>query len=65
MLIAIEKELNERLIEFRNEKKIDKTNRLRKRVTEDVIREKGSCLGIKKYSRHLSGHQAFESPSTL
>ncbi len=64
---TIEKELNERLVEFDKEGKILEAERLKRRTRYDIamIREVGFCQGIENYSRHLSGKEAGVAPDTL
>lgn len=63
---AIEKELEERLVEFRR-KKIVEAERLERRTRYDLelLREIGICQGIENYSRHLDGRKAGQPPYTL
>jgi excinuclease ABC subunit B len=66
-VLAIEKELAERLGQFEREGKLLEAERLERRTKADLamIREIGYCNGIENYSRHLSGRQAGEPPDTL
>ena len=63
----IEKELEERLEEFRNQGKLLEAQRLEQRTRYDLemIREVGFCTGIENYSRHLTGRKPGEPPYTL
>lgn len=64
---TIEKELQERLLEFDRDGKILEAERLKRRTRYDVamIREVGFCQGIENYSRHLSGKAPGVAPDTL
>lgn len=66
-IIAIQKELKERLEVFKKEDKFLEAERLERRTKFDIamIREVGYCHGIENYSRHLSGRAAGEPPDTL
>ena len=52
----IEKELEERLAELREEDKLLEAQRLEQRTRYDLemMREMGFCSGIENYSRHLT-----------
>ncbi|MGI6751887.1 MAG: excinuclease ABC subunit UvrB [Anaerovoracaceae bacterium] len=64
---AIEIELNERLIWFRDRGKLLEAQRLEQRTRYDLelMREIGSCKGIENYSRHINGLVAGVRPYTL
>jgi len=64
---GIEKELQERLKELKNDNKLVEAQRLEQRVNFDIemMKEMGYCNGIENYSRHLGGRQAGETPDTL
>ncbi|MDQ5957592.1 MAG: excinuclease subunit [Patescibacteria group bacterium] len=64
---SIKKELDDRLEELSEDKKIIEAERLKRRTNYDLamIREVGFCQGIENYSRHLSGKKAGEPPETL
>ncbi len=67
---AIEKikvELEEQLAKFRSQGKLLEAQRLESRTNYDLemMQEIGHCSGIENYSRHLSGRQPGERPSTL
>lgn len=66
-LVAIEKELKERLKELRSQGKLLEAQRLEMRTKYDleIMRETGTCHGIENYSRHLSGRLPGERPSCL
>jgi excinuclease ABC subunit B len=66
-VVAIRKELKERLKQFEVEGKYLEAERLERRTKFDVamIKEVGYCHGIENYSRHLSGRGAGEPPETL
>ncbi|MBQ2614149.1 MAG: excinuclease ABC subunit UvrB [Clostridia bacterium] len=64
---SIEKELEERLKELREENKLVEAQRLEQRTNYDIemMRETGFCNGIENYSRHMSGRAAGTPPFTL
>ncbi|MDP2704027.1 MAG: excinuclease ABC subunit UvrB [bacterium] len=66
-LVAIKKELDERLAWFEKNGKPLEAERLERRAKADIamIREIGYCNGIENYSRHLSGRKEGEPPATL
>ncbi len=66
-VVAIERELKERLAVFEREQKYLEAERLERRTRFDIamVREVGYCHGIENYSRHLSGRPAGEPPDTL
>jgi excinuclease ABC subunit B len=66
-IAGIERELEERLVELKENGKPFEANRLEKRTRYDIemMREMGYCTGIENYSRHLSGRRAGERPATL
>jgi len=66
-LISIDKELEERLAEFRRQGKLLEAQRLEQRTKYDIemMREIGFCQGIENYSRHLSGRAPGSPPYTL
>jgi len=66
-LAGIEKELQERLEEFRQQGKLLEAQRLsaRTRYDMEMLREVGYCPGIENYSRHLSGRPPGSRPYTL
>ena len=63
----IEKELQERVLFFKNDEKLLEAQRIEERTNFDVemLRETGVCSGIENYSRYLSGLQPGEPPYTL
>lgn len=63
----IEKELEERLKEFRAENKLLEAQRIEQRTQYDLemMREMGFCSGIENYSRHLTLREAGVTPYTL
>ncbi|MEO7993446.1 MAG: excinuclease ABC subunit UvrB [bacterium] len=67
VLAGIEKELEERLPVLLEQNKLIEHQRLKERTTYDLemIREMGFCSGIENYSRHFSGREPGEPPSTL
>jgi excinuclease ABC subunit B len=64
---GIKAELENRLIEFRNEGKLLEAQRLAARTRYDIemMLEVGYCSGIENYSRHLDGRQPGQRPYTL
>lgn len=66
-IVAIKKELEQRLKYFMERGKLLEAERLKRRTNYDVamMREIGYCSGIENYSRHLSGKSAGEPPETL
>ncbi len=63
----IRKELNERLVELKNENKIVEAQRLSQRVNYDIemIKEMGYCSGIENYSRIIERREKGTHPATL
>ncbi len=66
-IAGIEKELEERLAELREQNKLVEAQRLEQRTHYDIemMRETGFCNGIENYSRHISGREAGSPPFTL
>ncbi|MHC5038878.1 MAG: excinuclease ABC subunit UvrB [Planctomycetota bacterium] len=66
-LEAIEAELEERLVELKNERKLVEAQRLEQRTRYDMelLQEVGSCPGIENYSRHLEGRAPGTPPHSL
>ncbi len=66
-LHAIERELEERLRELKQEGKLLEAERLKRRTQYDLalLRETGYCTGIENYSRHFDGRASGEPPFTL
>ncbi|WP_041706644.1 excinuclease ABC subunit UvrB [Ruminiclostridium cellulolyticum] len=66
-MVTIEKELEERLEQFKMEDKLLEAQRLEQRTRYDLemMSEIGFCQGIENYSRHISGREAGSSPYTL
>ncbi|QVL32282.1 excinuclease ABC subunit UvrB [Telmatocola sphagniphila] len=64
---GIEKELNERLEQFKKEGKLLEAERLKARCRYDLdmLREVGYCSGIENYARWFSGRKPGEPPYTL
>lgn len=64
---TIRQELEERLIELRNEHKLLEAQRLEQRTNYDIemLLEMGYTNGIENYSRHMDGRQPGEKPFTL
>lgn len=63
----IEKELEERLAELREDNKLLEAQRIEQRTRYDLemMREMGFCSGIENYSRHLTLRPAGSTPYTL
>lgn len=63
----IEKELEERLKELREDEKLLEAQRLEQRTRYDLemMREMGFCSGVENYSRHLTLRAAGSTPYTL
>lgn len=66
-VVAIEKELEERLKELRDQDKLVEAQRLEQRTRYDMemLSEMGFCTGIENYSRPLSGRAPGSKPYTL
>ncbi|MFZ8834149.1 MAG: excinuclease ABC subunit UvrB [Candidatus Caldipriscus sp.] len=64
---SIEKELEERLKELREQGKLLEAQRLEQRTRYDIelLRTTGFCPGIENYSRHIIGRKPGERPWTL
>ncbi len=64
---SIEKELEVRLKELRDENNLVEAQRLEQRTHYDIemMRETGFCNGIENYSRHISGREPGSPPFTL
>lgn len=64
---SIEKELEERMRDFRNQGEILYAQRIEQRTRFDLemLKEFGYCHGIENYSRHLSARLHGEPPYTL
>jgi len=66
-VVAIRKELTERVAQFESTGKLLEAQRLKMRTEYDLdlMEEMGTCSGIENYSRHLSGRNPGEKPHTL
>jgi len=66
-VVAIRKELTERVAQFESSGKLLEAQRLKMRTEYDLdlMEEMGTCSGIENYSRHLSGRNPGEKPHTL
>jgi excinuclease ABC subunit B len=66
-IVAIERELEDRLKVLENERKLLEAQRLRMRTQYDLemMREVGFCNGIENYSRHIEGRLPGQKPNTL
>lgn len=64
---SIRAELEERLVELRDENKLLEAQRLEQRTNYDIemLLEMGYCSGIENYSRHMDGRESGEAPYTL
>lgn len=64
---SIEEELEVRLADLRDQRKLIESVRLEQRVRYDLemMKEMGTCSGIENYSRHLTGRKPGEPPFTL
>ena len=63
----IKSELEERLIELKNENKLLAAERLKERTNYDIemLEETGFCHGIENYSAPMAGRNKGETPTTL
>ena len=63
----IQKEMEERVAQLREQKKLLEAERLKTRVTYDIemMKEMGYCSGIENYSAPIAGRKAGEPPATL
>lgn len=66
-IVSIEKELEDRIKEFRSQEKLLEAQRIEQRTRYDIemLSEMGFCQGIENYSRHLSGREPGSKPYTL
>ena len=66
-IIRIKKELEERLIELKNDNKLLAAERLEQRTKYDLemLEETGFCSGIENYSAPMAGRKKGETPVTL
>ncbi len=66
-ILSIEKELEDRITEFKKDGKLIEANRIEERTLFDLemLREFGWCPGIENYSRYLSLRKPGEPPYTL
>jgi len=66
-IASIEIELEQRLVELKNEGKLLEAQRLDQRTRYDMemMRELGFCSGIENYSRHIDGRAPGQPPFTL
>jgi excinuclease ABC subunit B len=64
---AIREELDQRVQNLEEQRKLLEAQRLHQRTTFDLemMQEVGYCHGIENYSRHLTGRQPGEPPPTL
>ncbi len=66
-IVAIQDELESRLVEFRGQGRVLEAARLEQRTLADIesLEQFGRVAGIENYSRHLTGRAAGEAPPTL
>lgn len=66
-IVTIEKEMEERVEEFKKQNKLIEAQRIEQRTNFDIemMRETGFCQGIENYSRHISGRAPGSAPYTL
>ncbi|MBE6731251.1 MAG: excinuclease ABC subunit UvrB [Ruminococcaceae bacterium] len=66
-LLEIEKEMEERVEEFKSQGKLIEAQRIEQRTRYDMemLREIGFCKGIENYSRVMSGREKGTAPFTL
>ncbi len=66
-IAKIERELGERLEEFRSQNKLLEAQRLEMRTKYDLemLKEIGYCSGVENYSRYLTGREKGQRPYTL
>lgn len=66
-VVAIEKELEERVAHFKDEGKLVEAQRIEQRTHYDIemLKEMGFCQGIENYSRHINNLPAGRRPYTL
>jgi len=66
-VIAIEKELEDRVAEFKDEGKLVEAQRIEQRTHYDIemLKEMGFCQGIENYSRHINDLPPGRRPYTL
>ena len=66
-IVTIERELEERIKEFKEQNKLIEAQRIEQRTNFDIemMKETGFCQGIENYSRHISGRLPGSAPYTL
>ncbi|MGL5348258.1 MAG: excinuclease ABC subunit UvrB [Peptostreptococcaceae bacterium] len=66
-IVEIEKEVKERVDEFKDKDKLLEAQRIDQRTRYDIemLKEIGFCQGIENYSRHITGRKPGEKPYTL
>ncbi|AOT71735.1 excinuclease ABC subunit UvrB [Geosporobacter ferrireducens] len=66
-ILDIEKELEERVLYFKENEKLIEAQRIQQRTMYDIemLREVGFCQGIENYSRHISQRPPGSKPFTL
>jgi len=66
-IVNIERDLDERIAQFKQEGSLLEAQRIAQRTNYDVemLRELGYCTGIENYSRYFDGRQPGDAPYTL
>ncbi|MFC1601316.1 excinuclease ABC subunit UvrB [Candidatus Sumerlaeota bacterium] len=66
-IVTIKTELEQRLVQLKNEGKLVEHQRLEQRTRFDLemIEEMGTCPGVENYSRHFTGKEQGEPPYSL
>ena len=66
-ITGIKKELNDQILDFKNNNKLIEAQRIEQRTRFDLemLETTGHCKGIENYSRYLTGRKAGNPPPTL
>lgn len=66
-IVGIQDELQERLLEFKENGRVLESARLEQRTLSDIeaLEQFGRVAGIENYSRHMTGREKGEAPPTL
>lgn len=66
-IVAIRKEMKQRVAEFEKDGRLIEAQRIRMRTEYDIemMQEMGFCQGIENYSRHITGREKGATPYTL
>ena len=66
-ITGIKKELNDQILDFKNNNKLIEAQRIEQRTRFDIemLETTGHCKGIENYSRYLTGRKAGNPPPTL